>query len=834
MLKFWMECIKEFFTTPPAKHLQMFRQDCKYALRMMWKNPGFTSIALLTLGLGVGVNTAIFSVVHGIILRPLPYSHGEDLVVLRQQSLKSGINDMMFSVPEINDYRTQNKTLSDLVEYHAMRFMLLSGATAERVRTGVVSWDYFNFYGIHPILGRTFLPSDEQHDAPPVLLLSYDYWQRAQNGDPHIVGKTFQMNDKIHTVIGVLPPVPQYPRQNDVYMTTSSCPFRSSAALINGRDRRMMFLFGRLKSGVSLQSAITDLQTISHRLESEYNGTYPADFSLALMSLEDVLTRGARPTLWLLLAAAAFVLMIACANVANFMLARLSQREQELLLRTALGAGRTRLLRQLITESAILGLLAGFLGVLLALSSQRLLVEFAARLSPRAREITIDAPVLIFSLLAAVITSILAGSALAFSSRQNLASGLREGTAQASSSIGRRRVRSILIVAQVAFSFILLIGAGLMLRSFVKLQNVDPGFVTHKVLTMAIDLNWSKYTTPQVQRNAARTILQNVSSLPGVQAAAISSSFPLDPDAIVRGSGAFNNRFQIEGRPVREGEVPPTSGARAITADYFKSLGIPLVHGRMFTANDKEDAPAVAIINQALAKNRWGKDDPLNKRISFDGGISWIMIIGVVGNTKEFGLAENSSEQIYLPMDQVPGVGSLLVRTSVDPLAQENKIREAVMRFDPQTAITNLETLEQARNDTLASPRVLTNLMGLFAALALVIAATGIGGILALSVNQRIKEIGIRLALGAKPSHVRFMVIRQGMVLVFLGLLFGVVGSFIVTRPLSALLFEVSPTDPLTLVGVCVLLAVVALVACYIPARRATAVNPLVALRYDG
>lgn len=834
MLKFWMESIKEFFTTPPAKHLQMFRQDCKYALRMMWKNPGFTSIALLTLGLGVGVNTAIFSVVHGIILRPLPYSHGEDLVVLRQQSLKSGINDMLFSVPEINDYRAQNKTLSDLVEYHAMRFMLLSGATAERVRTGVVSWDYFNFYGIHPILGRTFLPSDEQHDAPPVLLLSYDYWQRAQHGDPNIVGKTFQMNDKIHTVIGVLPPVPQYPRQNDVYMTTSSCPFRSSAALINGRDRRMMFLFGRLKSGAGLQAATTDLQTISHRLESEYNGTYPADFSLSVMSLDDVLTRGARPTLWLLLAAAAFVLMIACANVANFMLARLSQREQELLLRTALGAGRTRLLRQLITESAILGLLAGFLGILLALSSQRLLVEFAARLSPRAREITIDAPVLIFSLLAAVITSILAGSALAFSSRQDLASGLREGTAQASSSIGRRRVRSMLIVAQVAFSFILLIGAGLMLRSFVKLQNVDPGFVADKVLTMAIDLNWSKYTTPQLQRNAARTILENVSSLPGVQAAAISSSFPLDPDAIVRGSGAFNNRFQIEGRPVREGEVPPTSGARAITPDYFKSLGIPLIHGRMFTANDKEDTPAVAIINQALAKNRWGKEDPLNKRISFDGGMSWIMIIGVVGNTKEFGLAESSSEQIYLPMDQVPGVGSLLVRTFVDPLAQENKIREAVMRFDPQTAITNLETLEQARNDTLASPRVLTNLMGLFAALALVIAATGIGGILALSVNQRIKEIGIRLALGAKPSHVRFMVIRQGMVLVFLGLLFGVVGSVIVTRPLSALLFEVSPTDPLTLVGVCVLLAVVALAACYIPARRATTVNPLVALRYDG
>ena len=833
MFKFWIEAIAEFFRTSPAKHFQMFRQDCKYAFRMMMKNPGFTSIAVLTLGLGVGVNTAIFSVVHGIILRPLPYSHGEELVVLRQQSLKSGISDMTFSVPEINDYRQQNKTLSDLVEYHAMRFTLFNKATSERVRTGVVSWNYFNFFGIHPILGRTFLPSDEQPGTPPVLLLSYEFWTRSQHSDPNIIGKTFEMNDKIHTIIGVLPPVPQYPRENDVYMTTTSCPFRSSPAMINGRDQRMMFLFGRLKPTSSMQQATTDLETIAHRLQRDYSGSYPADFNLALYSLSDVLTHGARPTLWILLGAAAFVLLIACANVANFMLARLSQREQELLLRTALGAGRARLLRQLITESAVIGLVSGLLGLLLAIASHRLLVEFAARLSPRAREITIDAPVLIFSLIAAVITSVIAGSAMAFSSRQDLASGLREGTAQATSSIGRRRTRSGLIVAQVAFSFVLLIGAGLMLRSFVKLESVDPGFVPEKVLTMAIDLNWSKYTSSQQQRDAARTILEKVDSLPGVQTAAVSSSFPLDPDAIARGSGAFNNRFQIEGRPVRQGEVPPTSGARAVSTDYFKTLGIRLIRGRLFAETDKEDVPAVAVINQELARNRWGSDDPLNKRISFDGS-NWITIVGIVGNTKEFGLGEHASEQIYLPMDQVPGVGSLLVRTSVDPLTLENKVREAVLRFDSQTAITNLETLEQARNDTLTSPRVLTNLMGLFAVLALVIAATGIGGILALSVNQRVKEIGIRLALGAKPSDVRFMVIKQGMVLVLLGLAFGVAGSVAITRPLSAFLFQVSPTDPLTLAGVCLLLAAAAFVACYIPARRATTINPLVALRYDG
>lgn len=833
MFRFWIETLADFFRTSPSKHFQMLQQDCKYAFRMMLKNPGFTSITVLTLGLGVGVNTAIFGVMHGIILRPLPYSHGEELVVLRQQSLKSGISDLTFSVPEINDYQQQNSTLSDLVEYHAMRFTLFNKDTAERARTGVVSWNYFNFYGIHPLLGRTFLPSDGEHGAPPVLLLSYEFWQRAQHGDPNIIGKTFEMNDKIHTIIGVLPPVPQYPRENDVYMTIASCPFRSSAAFINGREQRMMFLFGRLKPGVTLQQASTDLGTIAHRLLRDYSGAYPADFSMAVYTLSDVLTRGARPTLWVLLGAAAFVLLIACANVANFMLARLSQREQELLLRTALGAGRARLLRQLITESAVLGLISGVLGLLLAVSSHHLLVEFAARLSPRAREITIDAPVLIFSLAAAIITSVIAGSAMAFSSRQDVATGLREGAAQASSGIQRRRVRSALIVAQVAFSFVLLIGAGLMIRSFVKLQNVDPGFVPEKVLTMAIDLNWSKYTTPQQQRAAARSILENVDSLPGVRTAAVSSSFPLDPDAIARGSGAFNNRFQIEGRPVRQGEVPPASGARAVTPDYFTALGMRLIRGRLFAQTDKEDAPPVAIINEALAKNRWGSEDPLEKRISFDGS-TWIKIVGIVGNTKEFGLAETASEQIYLPMDQVPGVGSLVVRTWVDPVALENKVREAVLRFDSQIAITNLETLEQARNDTLTSPRVLTNLMSLFAVLALVIAAAGIGGILALSVNQRVKEIGIRLALGARPSDVRSMVIKQGMVLVLLGLAFGIAGSVAITRPLSAFLFQVSPTDPLTIAGVGLLFAVVAFVACYIPARRATTINPLVALRYDG
>jgi putative ABC transport system permease protein len=829
----WVQMLIEFFRTPPARHLEMLRQDCKYAWRMMTKSPGFTTIAIITLGLGVGVNTAIFSVVHGIILRPLPYTRAEELVILRQMSLKSGTAEMTFSVPEINDYRKQNTTLRQMVEYHRMRFILFNKNNAERVRTGVVSWNYFDFFGIKPIFGRSFLPSDEEPGAPPVLLLSYEFWDRFLHADPNVVGMSMQMNDKIHTVIGILPRISQYPRENDIWMTTTACPFRSSPMLITGRNFRMMYLFGRLNSGATMQSAGNDFGIISQRLMKEYPGTYPDDFHFNVASLKDGLTRDARPTLWVLLAAAAFVLLIACANVANFTLARLSQREQELLLRTALGAGRSRLLRQLVTESTLLGLISGGVGLVLAISSHKLLVSFAARLSSRAQEISINTPVLIFGLLAAVITSIIAGSGLTFSSKQELASALREGSAQSTTSIGRKRIRSVLIVAQVAFSFVLLIGAGLMLRSFERLQGVDPGFVPERVLTMALDLNWSKYTTPNSQRSVMQGILENVQSIPGVQSAAISNSFPLDPDAVVRGNGAFNNTFQIEGKPIRHGDTPPASSVRGVTPDYFKTLGIALIRGRLFAPTDNENAPGVVLINQALAKNRWGSADPLGQRITFDAS-TWLTIVGIVANTNELNLNESAGEQIYLPEAQVPAVGSLLVRTSGDPSALGNEVREAVLKFDSQTAITNLETLEQARADTLTAPRSLTNLMSLFAILALVIAGTGIGGILALSVNQRIKEIGIRLALGATPSDVRYMIIRQGMMLVLLGLCFGILGSLALTGPLRAFLFQVSPTDPLTVGGVCVVLAVTALVACYVPARRATTISPLVSLRYDG
>jgi putative ABC transport system permease protein len=833
--RLWWETLTGIFKMAPREHAEILKQDCEYAFRMMRKNMGFTAIAVLTLALGIGANTAIFSVVSAVLLRPLPYPHGDQLVFVRQQNLKEGIEDTTFSDHEMHDYREQNQTLETLVEYHAMSFTLFGHGDPDRVRTGVVSWNYFDVFGVKPILGRTFFPEDEKPGAGPVLLLSYEYWKNNFGGDPKIVGQTFEMNDKVHTVVGVLPPVPQYPHENDVYMPSLACPFRAAESFIQNRSARMMEAFGRLKPGVTLAAAKADLSTIAGRLRTEYPDTYPENvgYAATATTLRDELSKKARATLIVLLAAAGFVLLIACANVANLTLARMSRRERELALRTALGAGRSRLLRQLLTESFLIAAIGGLLGLFLAYDSLPLLAEYAARLTPRAREIRVDWGVLLFAMALAVGTTIVFGTLSALVSRGDVAPSLKEGGAGTGVGRHQNRVRNVLIVSQVAFSFLLLIGGGLMLRSFLKMEEVDPGFVPQRVLGMKINLNWSKYSTGEKLWEVEKKILERVEAEPGVLSAALSSSYPLEADLIAGGLAANSNNFVIQGRAMRPGEAALVASFETASPDYLKALGIPLLAGRMIAPTDGPDIPAVAVINETTRRQLWPNENPIGQKVSLDNGKKWIEIAGVMGDVRDFGLTQPPAARIYLSEAQFPQSGNLMVRTAADPRMMAEGIKKAIHQVDSQTAVTRVMTLEQARYDSMTSPRVTASLLGLFAGQALLIATAGIGGIMALTVSQRVHEIGIRMALGAEPTAILRMVLGQGLWLVLAGEAIGFAGALPLKGLMKSFLFGVTPGDPVTFGVVAILLTGAALLASYVPARRAAAVDPMHVLRTE-
>jgi putative ABC transport system permease protein len=803
-------------------------QDIRFGLRVLRKNPGFTAAAIVTLSLGIGANTAIFSVVYGVLLRPLPYRSGEQLVVLRQQAPLAKVENLPFSVKEVNDYREQNQTLSSVVEYHTMPFILLGRREPERVQTGVVSAEFFDFLGVRPLVGRTFRPGEDRQGAEPVLVLSYGYWQRSHGGEANVVGRTFQMNDRVHTVVGVLPPIPQFPDENDVYMPVSACPFRSAQATVENRNARMVRVFGRLKPGVAPEQAGGDLAAIAGRLQQAYPANYPKDrgYGVTLAPLQEELTRRARPTLLVLLGAAGLVLLIACANVANLMLARLIRRERELSVRAALGAGRARLVRQLLTESTLLSLLGGGLGLLLAGLGLELLKAFAARFTPRAAEVGIDGPTLLFTFAVAVLTGVAFGALPALAAKENLVTSLKEG-GQSTASPGRQRARGLMVVCQVAVSFVLLIGAGLMLRSFVKLQQVEGGFDAERVLTMRVTLDFDKYTTAQQVRAFFHSLLDRVRAQPGVVSAAVAFTFPLNQSA------PLNNGFLIEGRPLAEGDPRPVADFRSASPDYFQAVGIPLVRGRLFDAHDHENAQPVVLINQSMARHRWNNEDPVGRRVSFDNGQTWATVVGVVGDVKQYGLEREATDELYRPFAQAPFGQTLVVRTAAEPLALARQVREAVTAVDPEQAVDRVQTLEQVRENSLAAPRLTAALIGLFAALALAITLAGVSGVIALTVSQRTREIGVRLALGATPGGVLAMILRQGMRLVLIGLALGAAGALAFARLMGSLLFGVGPTDALTYAGVSLAFVAVAAVACLIPARRATRIDPMIALRSE-
>jgi putative ABC transport system permease protein len=828
LLALWSETILGIFRTAPREHLAILRQDASYALRRMAKELDYVAIAVIILALGIGANTAIFSVLNAVLARPLPYAHGEKLLQVQQVAPKAAIPEMQFSVPEIDDYRRRNRTFEELSEYHSMAFTLLGQGDSERVRTGVVSAGFFRMFGVTPALGRDFRTSDEQSNSPPVLLMSHEYWQR-KGSDPDVVGKVFRMNDREHTVIGVLPPMPQYPNENDVFMTTTACPFRSAPRFIGNREGRMMKLFGRLKHGVSPEQAQADLAGIARQLAREYPEAYPAERGYEVISttLKDDVTRRARPMLWLLMGAATFVFLIACANVANLMMSRLVRRERELLLRSALGASSSRLFRQLVTENLIVAGLAAGLGVLLASGGMELLRELAARLTPRAREISLDRSAFLFAFAGAALVSIIFGSLAALSSRRDLSRGLKDGGGYVAWRSRRLSLQPVLVICQVAFSFMLLIGAGLLTRSLIKLWMVNPGFVRQNVVAANVDLNWARYVTEEDWRKVGARLLDKLRSQPELLSAAVSSSFPLDPDSVAY-------RPWIEQFDVSGGLPGVTAAVRIVTPEYFETLGIPILAGRGFEGSDNERGPLVGVVSLSFARRHWGEEKAIGKVISRRGGAETATIVGVVGDVKEFGLNRDTPDEVYAPVAQHPGhVGSVLVRSAGDPAAAIKAVRGAIRDVDPEIAITRVETLNQMSNDSLSLNRMTAHLLSLFAILALVIAVSGVSGMLSLSVSHRVREIAIRRALGASASNVLGLILRQGMIQVLTGIALGCVGAWLLTSALRELLYEVTPTDPLTFWVVSSLLALAGLVACYIPAVRAMRIEPHLVLKSE-
>ncbi|WP_353067114.1 ABC transporter permease [Tunturibacter psychrotolerans] len=807
-------------------------RDIRYAWRTLRRSPGYAFMAILTLGLGIGANAAIFTVINGILLRPLPYANPTQIVHLEQTASRVGADPIGFSVQEIADYRQLNHVFTDLAEYHSMTFTLLGSKVPERVSTGVVSANFFDVLGVKPVLGRLITPADETQKAEPVLVLSYAYWVKNFGRDPKILGRTFVMNDRVHTVVGVLPPLPEYPDANDVYMPTTSCPFRSNPKMIADRDMRMFTVFARMKADVTEAQARRDLATITNRLALIYPKSYPAaaGVSAQIAGLEHELTHAARPTFLTLLGAAGLVLLLACANLANLAISRQMRRSQEMAIRMATGASAWDIFRQLLTESMVVALAGGVLGLGIAAVGSKLLIDYAARMTPLSGEIHLDGRVLFFVAALSIVAGVLFGALPGFVASRNRLSVL---TGSGERSVGSGQVtqaRMVLVAVQVALSFVLLVCAGLMLQSLHKLLSVDPGFKTANVLSMRISLDWTKYAKRAELNQFFHQVLGRVSGLPGVESAAVSVMVPLNGNV-----GTMTGGILLEGRPVDPGEMMPQVDFELASPDYFHVLGVPILAGRAFTDGDNQNSPAVGIVNARMAKRFWPTQDPIGRHVSIDNGKTWITIVGVASSVHQYGLDKDLREGIYLPQDQSPSLtdAHLLVRTRVEPMRAANQIADVIHQIDPHQPVTEMRSLDQLRSAQLGTPRVTTILLGLFAALALFITVVGVSGTLALAVAHRTKEIGIRIALGAPKEEILHSVLMRGMSPVIAGIAAGAVAAIFSTRFLANMLFTIKPDDPLTLGGIAILLAVVALIGCAIPARNAIRVDPMKALRTE-
>jgi putative ABC transport system permease protein len=813
--------------------LETLWQDVQYGVRMLVKNPGFTVVSVLALALGIGANTAIFSVVNAVLLRPLPYTDPDRLAhVLRTQP---PIMRGPISRPDYMEWQSQQKVFQGIAAYYPEAYNLTGIDEAERIAGARVTESFFQLFGIAPARGRFFLPAEEQAGGSRVAVISYGMWQRNFGADPQLVGRTVNLNGEAHTVVGVAPPGFSFPRRSEIWTPALLAEAKTD------RGSNYLMVIARLKDGVSVEQAQAQMNQVASVLAQQYP-EHDTNLSVTISPLLEEQVRNIRPVLWILLGAVAFVLLIACANVANLLLARATARQKEIAVRTALGATRGRIIRQLLTESVLLALLGGSLGVLLSMWGIKLLVALAPATIPRAQEIGLDQWVLGFTLLISVLTGIIFGLAPALQvSTTNLNEVLKEGTRGASTtSPHRASLRRMLVVVEIALSLVLLVSAGLLVESIRRLTEVNPGFNPQNLLTANIsfprkpssndDDRTDAGTAEQAQEaaNFLKEVQGRVSLLPGVQAVGAINDLP------VAGSGSVNGDFNIEGRPkYRSGEAP-VAEFRLITPDYFRAIGIPLLRGRAFNEVDGAQSHVSIMINETLARRFFDGEDPLGKRLLVLDEKPH-EIIGVVGDARQWGLDRPPDPEIYFSYAQIAfaPATTLVIRTNVEPGSLSDSLRRAVRDVSQDAPVYSVKTMMQVLAESTAQRRFNTILMTSFAAVALLMAAIGLYGVISYSVAQRAHEIGIRMALGAQVGDVMRMVLWQGFKLALTGVITGLIVSLALTRVMANLLYGVSATDPLTFTYVSLLLTGIALLACYIPARRAARVDPMVALRYE-
>ncbi len=796
-------------------------QDLQFALRMLLKKPLFTLIAVLTLALGIGANTAIFSVVNAVLLRGLPYYKADQLVSIYGLAPSGDID--AFSIQEFEEYRAAMQSVEDLVGLQSQSVNVTGIDRPDRVRGAFVTANYFQFFNLNPIVGRTFVAGEDKPGAPKNVVVNEKTWRERLNSDRNLEGKKLILNGEPYSVIGVVSESFKQPFDAEVEAWMPMVYFPGNTGQ---RDARFMFALGHLKPGVSREQANAEAINIAGQLAQAYPNEN-AGRGAKVEFFRELLVRDIRPMLWLLFGAVAVILLIACANLANLLLARSLARQKEIAVRAAMGATQWRLIRQLLTETTLMSILGGTAGVLLAYWGLRALLKLPQNFVS-AQDATLDLRVLLFAFAVSVVTGWLFGLIPAIQlARPQLQSFLKEGGKGGGEGARWNRVRSGFVVFQVALSLLLLVSAGLLIRSFDKLLHVNLGFNPQQLLSVEYRLPRNKYGKPESQWNFHRQVLESVKQVPGVASVSLIRGLPFS------GNGGTAGIILLDRELPAKGTEPEVMFNTAMP-NYFETMGIPLLRGRTFGNQDQLNTPTAVIINQMMANRFWPNQDPLGKQIKFVEDNSVGTIVGVVGDAKHFWMEEEQRPQLYVAYSQSPGIfATIVMRTSVEPMSLAEQVRQAVWKVDPDQPMWKMRTVESLVDRSVADRKFLMALMGIFAGLALVLTIVGLYGVITYLVNQRTQEIGIRMALGAQVGQILTMVLKQGMLLVLSGVALGLVAAWGLTRLITRLLFQVSATDPVAFIGISTLLVLVALLACYLPARRATRIDPLKALRYE-